>query len=420
MRETPRPSQPHRVYRACRVEYCWKSSSIEISAMGGSGSASRARTNSILPRRSQWARVGQTFLRVDLENNTEARLSAHHPVIGGLGFFERKNLVHRGDAVELTEQKRVFRVDCGARVPTPHRSAFPEEVQRIDGQSADSADDHHGSIDTEAARDRLHGFGACDGGDDGLGAAHGLQRLGRIAPFAVDVVVRAQGPRQGFLAAPPIYRHRPEPLPGGELYAQVAKSADPMDRHQIARLRAAVPKGVEGGDAGTEERRGLERVQGLRYVRQGRGERQHVGGVAAVAGDAGDAVNVFAGEGVAPPAMATVAARTAEPAHPDPRAHVPTFHVRTQGVDHADYFMAGNAWIAEPRHVTFDGDGVTMADPAGVYADADLVTAALGQLAHLHAEAPARFRNNHCAHLQHGGLRFGQDQLYRCRGRADL
>ena len=191
----------------------------------------------------------------------------------------------------------------------------------------------------------------------------------------------------------------------------MAKAADPKDRHQIARLRAAVPKGVEGGDAGAEERRGLHRVQGLRYVRQGRGERQHVGGVAAVAGDACDVVNVLAGEGVAPPAMATVAARTAEPAHPDPRAHVPTFHVRTHGVDDADHFMAGNAWIAEPRHVTFDDEGVTMADPAGVYTDADLVTSGLGQVALLHAEGPARFRNDHRAHLQLGGLRCGEDQL---------
>ena len=153
----------------------------------------------------------------------------------------------------------------------------------------------------------MHGFGICDGGDDGLGAAHGLQRLGRVARFAVDIVVRAQGSRQGFLVAPPIDRHGPEPLPGGELYAEMPEPADAMDRHEIARLRAAVPQGVEGGDAGAEERRGLHGVEGLRYVRQGRGERQHVGGVAAVAGDAGDAVNVFAGEGVAPPAMAAIA-----------------------------------------------------------------------------------------------------------------
>jgi hypothetical protein len=62
--------------------------------------------------------------------------------------------------------------------------------------------------------------------------------------------------------------------------------------------------------------------------------------------------------------------------------------------------------------------------PAGLYADADLVTAGLGQVTLLHAEAPARFRNDHCVHLQHGGLRCGEDQLYRTSyigvERADL
>jgi hypothetical protein len=32
----------------------------------------------------------QTFLRVDLENNTEPRLAAHHPVICGLGLLRAK------------------------------------------------------------------------------------------------------------------------------------------------------------------------------------------------------------------------------------------------------------------------------------------------------------------------------------------
>ncbi len=66
------------------------------------------------------------FYEFDLENNTEARLAAHHPVIGGLDFFERKNLVHRGDAVALTEQKRVFRV----RSQCPHTSPAPKRVSR--------------------------------------------------------------------------------------------------------------------------------------------------------------------------------------------------------------------------------------------------------------------------------------------------
>jgi hypothetical protein len=29
-------------------------------------------------------------LRANVENNAEARLAAHHPLIRGLGFFERK------------------------------------------------------------------------------------------------------------------------------------------------------------------------------------------------------------------------------------------------------------------------------------------------------------------------------------------
>jgi hypothetical protein len=33
------------------------------------------------------------------------------------------------------------------------------------------------------------------------------------------------------------------------LDAKVAEAADPMDRHQVARFRAAVPQRVEGGDA---------------------------------------------------------------------------------------------------------------------------------------------------------------------------
>jgi hypothetical protein len=35
------------------------------------------------------------------------------------------------------------------------------------------------------------------------------------------------------------------------------------------------------------------------------------------------------------------------------------------------------------------------------------VTAGLGQVALLHAEVPASLRNDHCTHLQHGGLHCG-------------
>jgi len=79
-----------------------------------------------------------------------------------------------------------------ARIPAPHRSPFPQETHRIDDETANDPDDHHGSVDAEAIRDGLHGFGVGDSCDDGLGAAHRLQRLGRIIRLAVDVVACAQ------------------------------------------------------------------------------------------------------------------------------------------------------------------------------------------------------------------------------------
>jgi hypothetical protein len=56
--------------------------------------------------------------------------------------------------------------------------------------------------------------------------------------------VRAKRARQRFLVASPIDRHCPESLPGCELYAEVAEAADPVDGHEIAGLRAGIPKRV--------------------------------------------------------------------------------------------------------------------------------------------------------------------------------
>ena len=82
-----------------------------------------------------------------------------------------------------------------------------------------------------------------------------------------------------------------------------------------------------------------------RHMGQRRGVGQHVGGVAAVARDAGRAADVLAGEGVAAPAIAAIAAGAAGPADPDPRADVPARDVGAERLDHADHLMTGNARI---------------------------------------------------------------------------
>jgi hypothetical protein len=51
----------------------------------------------------------QTFLRGDLENNTKACVATHHPVIGGLGFFERKNLTAEAYLCGLAHLPAVLR-----------------------------------------------------------------------------------------------------------------------------------------------------------------------------------------------------------------------------------------------------------------------------------------------------------------------
>ena len=63
----------------------------------------------------------------------ETRLAAH-PIIRGLRLLQRKNLVHRPDVIELAEQKRVLGIGRCPRIPTSHRSALAEEIERVDGQ----------------------------------------------------------------------------------------------------------------------------------------------------------------------------------------------------------------------------------------------------------------------------------------------
>src|SRR5277367_1442280 len=116
-----------------------------------------------------------------------------------------------------------------------------------------------------------------------------------------------------------------------------------------------------------------------------------MGGIAAVARNAGSALHILAGEGVAAPAIAAIAAPTGRPADPDPRANVETLDVGTEGVDHADDLVTGDARIGDPREGAFDGHCVTMADAACLYADADLVTTRLGQVEFHHAKPAVGF-----------------------------
>ena len=88
----------------------------------------------------------------------------------------------------------------------------------------------------------------------------------------------------------------------------MAEAADAVDGDDVARARAGVAKRVEGGDAGAQQRRRFDRVEIVRHMRDGGSKGDHVGRIAAVAGDAGRVMDVLAGEGVVAPAVAAIAA----------------------------------------------------------------------------------------------------------------
>src|SRR5882762_6111116 len=92
-----------------------------------------------------------------------------------LGLLERIDLVRRDDTVALAETQRVLRVHGRPRVPALDGGALAEQFERVDGEGANRANNHHRSIHTQSADYPLHGLGARDRGDDRRGATQRLQ-----------------------------------------------------------------------------------------------------------------------------------------------------------------------------------------------------------------------------------------------------
>src|ERR1700694_550931 len=95
----------------------------------------------------------------DLEHYAKARFAAHHSLVRRLGLLERIDLVRRDDVVALAETQRVLRVHCRSRVPALDGGALAEQIERVDGESANSTNNHHRPIHTQSADYPLHGLG---------------------------------------------------------------------------------------------------------------------------------------------------------------------------------------------------------------------------------------------------------------------
>src|SRR5262245_29895713 len=182
-----------------------------------------------------------------------------------------------------------------------------------------------------------------------------------------------------------------------ELDREMAEPADSLDCDEVARHRAAVPKGVEGRDPRTEQRRRVRRVERLGHPRDCFDRRNHVLRVATVVTESCD-IHVGAVDEVATPARETGAILTAVPAHADLLTFLPLRHACARLVDHTGDFVTWHARVREVWPAAFLRKGIAVADSARLHANPHVprprlrdvplddleVRACLGQLRRFH------------------------------------
>jgi hypothetical protein len=191
-----------------------------------------------------------------------------------------------------------------------------------------------------------------------------------VGGTAVDVVVRAEVPREVGLSRSPGDGDDVRPHLPRVLQAEMTESADALNGDQVTGLQLCFEQCVVGREPGTEQRR---RVDGRHLL----GDRDQAGlacvevfGVAAVDGAAGNGL-IGAGGEAAATALRAHAAVSAEEANADPVTDRPTGHTIADGVDPAEGFVPGHHADLR-RRMRVDGDRVAVADPAGLYLDADM------------------------------------------------
>ena len=153
-------------------------------------------------------------------------------------------------------------------------------------------------------------------------------------------------------------------------------------------------------------------IEIVRKMRDRGRERDHVRRIAAIAADASDFVDVFAGETGVATTMAAITAHSAEPAHADPLADRKPLDPRAQRLDDADPLVARNARILDEGKQLLHGDCVAMTDAAGLDAQAYFLRARNGDVPLFRNERAPALPNDHRTHFRHGTSSCGS--VYLC------
>ena len=123
------------------------------------------------------------------------------------------------------------------------------------------------------------------------------------------------------------------------LNAEMAESAEPEHGDDVARLRTAVPQGIEGCEARAHEWCRLDRPQVFRHARDRAGGGDHKFTVATVKCEASD-LSAHTGEEIAAATWIAVPAVASVPTHAHSLALLPSQNSGSDRIDYPGHFVA--------------------------------------------------------------------------------
>src|SRR5262249_38934601 len=176
-----------------------------------------------------------------------------------------------------------------------------------------------------------------------------------------------------------------------------ATPADSLHRDKIAWQRAVMTESIECRDSSTHQRRGLGDVERFGHASQcfDRGDHEFL--IAPVVANSAN-LHICAVDEITSSARQASSVLAAVPADADPFAFLPILYTRSDFIDHADYFVSGNARIRHPGKQTVFRDHIAMADSTRLNANPHMSRSWLRNLTFHEFEIRTRLRYLHHFH----------------------